>query len=75
VSLLRLTWLALTRISIMGGTFMSMPEDYRHKFVAGLHNALNGHTGEDIDEVCRYHYRDEARLLLEATFEVRPSPT
>ena len=34
----------------MGGTFMSMPEDYRHRFVAGLHNALSGHTSDDVDE-------------------------
>lgn len=39
--------------SIMGGTFMSMPEDYRHKFIAGLHNALSGHTGEDVDEAVK----------------------
>lgn len=38
----------------MGGTFMSMPEDYRHKFIAGLHNALSGHTGDDVDEAVKY---------------------
>ncbi len=32
---------------------MSMPEEYRTKFVAGLHNALSGHTGEDIDEAVK----------------------
>ena len=39
---------------IMGGTFMSMPEDYRNEFVAQLHNALSGFTGTDIDEAVRY---------------------
>jgi histone acetyltransferase (RNA polymerase elongator complex component) len=39
---------------IMGGTFMSMPEDYRNQFVAQLHNALSGFTGTDIDEAVRY---------------------
>jgi histone acetyltransferase (RNA polymerase elongator complex component) len=39
--------------SLMGGTFMSMPEDYRHKFIAGLHNALSGHTTEDVDEAVK----------------------
>lgn len=39
---------------IMGGTFMSMPEDYRSKFVAQLHNALSGFTGFDIDEAVRW---------------------
>ena len=38
---------------IMGGTFMSMPEDYRNKFIAQLHNALSGFTGLDVDEAVR----------------------
>ena len=33
---------------------MSMPEDYRGKFVAQLHNALSGFTGTDVDEAVRY---------------------
>lgn len=33
---------------------MSMPENYRHKFIAGLHNALSGHTSDDVDEAVRY---------------------
>lgn len=37
----------------MGGTFMSMPEDYRSKFIAQLHNALSGYTGLDVDEAVR----------------------
>jgi len=37
----------------MGGTFMSMPEDYRAKFIAQLHNALSGFTGLDVDEAVR----------------------
>lgn len=39
---------------IMGGTFMSMPEDYRNKFIAQLHNALSGFTGFDVDEAVRF---------------------
>jgi len=38
---------------VMGGTFMSMPEDYRNKFIAQLHNALSGFTGVDVDEAVR----------------------
>lgn len=38
----------------MGGTFMSMPEDYRNTFIAQLHNALSGFTGMDVDEAVRY---------------------
>jgi elongator complex protein 3 len=33
---------------------MSMPEDYRSKFIAQLHNALSGFTGTDVDEAVRY---------------------
>ena len=39
---------------VMGGTFMSMPEDYRNTFIAQLHNALSGFTGTDVDEAVRY---------------------
>jgi hypothetical protein len=38
---------------IMGGTFMSMPQEYREAFVAQLHNALSGFTGTDVDEAVR----------------------
>jgi histone acetyltransferase (RNA polymerase elongator complex component) len=38
---------------IMGGTFMSMPEDYRNEFVAQLHNALSGFTGANVDEAVK----------------------
>jgi elongator complex protein 3 len=29
---------------IMGGTFLSLPEEYRDYFVRNLHDALSGHT-------------------------------
>jgi elongator complex protein 3 len=38
---------------VMGGTFMSMPEDYRNQFIAQLHNALSGFTGTNVDEAVR----------------------
>ena len=47
---------------IMGGTFMSMQEDYRNQFVAQLHNALSGFTGTDIDEAVRYPSKQLAVL-------------
>lgn len=56
---------------IMGGTFMSMPEDYRQKFVAGLHNALSGHTGEDIDEAVKYSEQSKTKCVG-ITIETRP---
>ena len=35
---------------IMGGTFMSLPEDYRETFIAQLHNALSGYQTDKVDE-------------------------
>jgi elongator complex protein 3 len=55
----------------MGGTFMSMPEDYRQKFVAGLHNALSGYTGLDIDEAVRYSEQSKTKCVG-ITIETRP---
>ncbi|KAG0701747.1 histone acetyltransferase ELP3 [Suillus ampliporus] len=52
---------------IMGGTFMSMPEDYRAKFIAQLHNALSGFTGTDVDEAVR-----ASRRRFGITIETRP---
>ncbi|KAJ9095317.1 Elongator subunit [Naganishia friedmannii] len=58
-------------IIVMGGTFMSMPEDYRHKFIAGLHNALSGHTGEDIDEAVKFSEQGKSKCVG-ITIETRP---
>ena len=35
---------------IMGGTFMSLPEDYRDEFISQLHNALSGYQTRNVDE-------------------------
>jgi elongator complex protein 3 len=36
---------------IMGGTFMSLPQDYRDNFISQLHNALSGYTNTtNVDE-------------------------
>lgn len=56
---------------IMGGTFMSMPEDYRHKFIAGLHNALSGYTGENVDEAVRFSEQSKTKCVG-ITIETRP---
>ena len=45
---------------------MSMPEDYRNKFIAQLHNALSGFTGTDVDEAVRFvHSRFPSVQALE----------
>jgi elongator complex protein 3 len=37
----------------MGGTFMSLPEDYKNWFIASLHDACSGHSSNDVDEAVR----------------------
>ncbi len=69
LSFFRIT--SLIQSSIMGGTFMSMPEDYRNKFVAGLHNALSGHNGDDIDEAVTFGEQGKTKCVG-ITIETRP---
>lgn len=38
---------------IMGGTFMSLSEEYRNNFIARLHDALSGFSSQDVDEAVR----------------------
>ena len=38
---------------LMGGTFMSLPSDYRDYFVRNLHDALSGHASKDVAEAVR----------------------
>ncbi|KAI8847409.1 hypothetical protein BC829DRAFT_433907 [Chytridium lagenaria] len=56
---------------IMGGTFMSLPEDYRNWFIANLHNACSGHTTSDVDEAVRYSEHGQAKCIG-ITIETRP---
>ncbi|KAF8582313.1 histone acetyltransferase ELP3 [Ramaria rubella] len=56
---------------IMGGTFMSMPEDYRNKFIAQLHNALSGYTGSDVDEAVKFSEQSKSKAIG-ITIETRP---
>ncbi|KAG8924395.1 hypothetical protein FRC01_011569 [Tulasnella sp. 417] len=56
---------------IMGGTFMSMPEDYRNKFIAQLHNALSGYTGLDVDDAVRFSEQSKSKAIG-ITIETRP---
>lgn len=36
---------------IMGGTFMSLDSEYRDYFIRNLHDALSGHTSNNVEEV------------------------
>uniref|UniRef100_A0A8C6VD77 Elongator complex protein 3 n=1 Tax=Naja naja TaxID=35670 RepID=A0A8C6VD77_NAJNA len=35
---------------VMGGTFMALPEEYRDYFIRNLHDALSGHTSNNVAE-------------------------
>ncbi|KAN0066010.1 Elongator subunit [Thecaphora frezii] len=56
---------------IMGGTFMSLSEEYRNQFIAQLHNALSGFNGLDVDEAVRYSERALTKCIG-ITIETRP---
>lgn len=55
----------------MGGTFLSLPESYRDKFMAQLHNSLSGFTGTDLDEAVRYSAAAKTKCIG-ITIETRP---
>ncbi|QLQ81548.1 hypothetical protein HG537_0F03090 [Torulaspora globosa] len=56
---------------IMGGTFMSLPKDYREDFIVKLHNALSGFNGNDINEAIQYSQQSLTKCVG-ITIETRP---
>ncbi|KAI8142263.1 elongator complex protein 3 [Fennellomyces sp. T-0311] len=56
---------------LMGGTFMSMQEEYRNWFIANLHDALTGHSSNDVDEAVRYSQQSVTKCIG-ITIETRP---
>ncbi|CAB3373226.1 elongator complex protein 3 isoform X1 [Cloeon dipterum] len=56
---------------VMGGTFMSMPEDYRDYFIRNLHDALSGHRSSSVDEAVMYSERSRVKCIG-LTIETRP---
>jgi elongator complex protein 3 len=56
---------------IMGGTFMSLSQEYRDKFIAHLHNALSGYTTNDVDEAVRFSEQSQTKCIG-ITIETRP---
>ncbi len=56
---------------IMGGTFMSLSQEYRDKFIAQLHNALSGYTTNDVDEAVRFSEQSQTKCIG-ITIETRP---
>ncbi|XP_076183728.1 elongator complex protein 3 [Ptiloglossa arizonensis] len=56
---------------VMGGTFMSLPEDYRDYFIRNLHDALSGHVSSNVDEAVIYSERSRTKCIG-ITIETRP---
>lgn len=56
---------------VMGGTFMSLPEDYRDYFIRNLHDALSGHSSNDVPEAVRYSEKSKTKCIG-ITIETRP---
>lgn len=56
---------------VMGGTFLSLPEDYRDYFIRNLHDALSGHTSKNVKEAVEYSEYSETKCIG-ITIETRP---
>eukprot|EP01117_Protostelium_nocturnum_P006808 TRINITY_DN2445_c1_g1_i1.p1 TRINITY_DN2445_c1_g1~~TRINITY_DN2445_c1_g1_i1.p1 ORF type:complete len:580 (-),score=210.52 TRINITY_DN2445_c1_g1_i1:17-1756(-) len=56
---------------IMGGTFMSLPVEYRDYFIRNLHDALSGHTSDNVEQSVRYSERSKTKCIG-ITIETRP---
>ena len=56
---------------VMGGTFMSLPVDYRDYFIRNLHDALSGHSSCSVEEAIAYSEQSRTRCIG-LTIETRP---
>eukprot|EP00126_Sphaerothecum_destruens_P001046 Sdes_comp12699_c0_seq1m3002 len=56
---------------VMGGTFMSLPADYRDYFCRSLHDALSGHSSNSIEEAVKYSEKSRTKCVG-ITIETRP---
>lgn len=56
---------------VMGGTFMSLPEDYRDYFIRNLHDALSGYKSRNVDEAVKNSERGHIKCIG-ITIETRP---
>ncbi|KAI7833965.1 elongation protein 3-like protein, isoform CRA_a [Kickxella alabastrina] len=56
---------------VMGGTFMSLSEEYRNWFIMNLHDSLSGHRSSDVDEAVRMSEQSQTKCIG-ITIETRP---
>lgn len=56
---------------VMGGTFMSLPADYRDYFIRNLHDSLSGHQSSSVAEAVMMSERARIKCIG-ITIETRP---
>jgi elongator complex protein 3 len=56
---------------VMGGTFMSLDQEYRDYFIRSLHDALSGHSSSSVAEAIVYSEQSKTRCIA-ITLETRP---
>lgn len=56
---------------VMGGTFMSLPADYRDYFIRKLHDSLSGHQSNSVAEAVKLSERAKIKCIG-ITIETRP---
>ena len=56
---------------VMGGTFMSLPAQYRDYFIRNLHDALSGHSSSSVKEAIAYSEQSRTKCIG-LTIETRP---
>lgn len=64
-------WSMQVEFILMGGTFMSLPLDYRDYFVRNLHDALSGHSSSNVREAVKFSEQSRTRCIG-LTIETRP---
>ena len=55
----------------MGGTFLSLDQEYRDYFIRNLHDALSGHSSTNVDEAIVYSEQSRSKCVA-ITIETRP---
>ena len=56
---------------VMGGTFMSLDEEYKDYFIRNLHDSLSGHQSATLDEAVRFGEHSRTKCVG-ITIETRP---
>lgn len=56
---------------VMGGTFMSLPADYRDYFIRNLHDSLSGHQSNSVAEAVKMSEKAKIKCIG-ITIETRP---